>query len=397
MQTKEIEIRKIKGNPYQTRLHMEEEPLKILAKSIRERGLFNPITLLKRSENEYIIVHGHRRLRAFKKLHRKTIPSFVKSRNKEHSLMIDLIHENLVREDLSVQEKALSIKLLFSQIKNIKDDLNQITSCITGVKLYKFRGPRKKEGKGAAGRRGVRWTDNDMFMAMKLLKTIGMSENTAISYLNILKLPERIQRRVYFNVSNAERDSTTNKISIRLANELARVEDTEFRDYLLEKAFKGSSAMTINGLVNHYLTKVLRGEWKGFERPRNNFSVIKIYNKDLFVEVGNSCNHLSAKLNTFRLTKIMPLAEIMEKEVFISAAKNLRRQMKNMDNRIKLLLKSKGYVNVEKYPKNEVFELHVQENKLRKTCRGNIPKRILIRLGVKKGDFVQVKIVGVKK
>ncbi len=397
MQTKEIQTRKIKGNPYQTRLHMEEEPLKILAKSIRERGLFNPITLLKRSENEYIIIHGHRRLAAFKRLRRKTIPAFVKSRNKERSLMIDLIHENLVRENLSVQEKALSIKLLFSQIKNVKDDLNQITSCITGVKLYKFRGPRKKEGQGAAIRSGVRWTDEDMFMAMKLLKTIGMSENTAISYLNILKLPARIQSKVYFNVSNAERDSTTNKISIKLANELSRVNDADFRDYLLEKAFKGSTARTINGLVNHYLMKVLRGEWNGFERPRNNFSIMKIFDKDLFVEAGNSCNHLRIKLHTFKLTKIMPLAEIMEKEVFISSAKNLRREMKNLDNRIKLLLKSKGYVDVEKYPKNEIFEIHVQENKHKKTCRGSIPKKILDRLGVKKGAFVQVKIVGVKK
>ncbi|GAG16393.1 unnamed protein product, partial [marine sediment metagenome] len=68
MKVEEIDVKKITGNPYQTRLFMEVEPLKILAKSIRERGLFNPITLLKKSDKEYIIVHGHRRLEAFKRL-----------------------------------------------------------------------------------------------------------------------------------------------------------------------------------------------------------------------------------------------------------------------------------------------------------------------------------------
>ena len=47
MKIQEIQLNKIKENPNQTRKNLDETKLKILAKSIRERGLYNPITLLK--------------------------------------------------------------------------------------------------------------------------------------------------------------------------------------------------------------------------------------------------------------------------------------------------------------------------------------------------------------
>jgi ParB-like chromosome segregation protein Spo0J len=48
MITQEIPIEKIVENPYQMRESSDKEAIKILAKSIRERGLYNPITVLKR-------------------------------------------------------------------------------------------------------------------------------------------------------------------------------------------------------------------------------------------------------------------------------------------------------------------------------------------------------------
>lgn len=396
MKVEEIEVKKITGNPYQTRIFLEEEPLKILTKSIRERGLFNPITVLKKNKEEYIVVHGHRRLAAFKRLRRETIPSFVKLRKDRSSLITDLIHENLVREDLSVQEKALSIKLLFSQIKNIKDDLRQITSCITGVKLYKQRGPRKKEGSGAAGRGGVRWTDDDMFMAMKLLKTIGMSENNAISYLTVLKLPSRIQRIVSFNVHNRDREATSNRISIRMANCLARVDDEEFRDYLLERAFTGSTARHIDALVNHYILKVSMGEWEGFVRRRSNLKHIRGLNQELFIEIAIQCENLAKRVNSFKLTKLSALSETLERQTFIAAAEGLRKEMRLLDRQLKKRLKDKRWISVEKLPGNNVFEIEIKRHKARKTCRGSVPKRVLDRLDIKEG-YVQLKIVGIRK
>ena len=398
MKVEEIEIKKITGNPYQTRIIIEEEPLKILAKSIRERGLFNPITILEKNKKEYIVVHGHRRLEAYKKLKRKTIPAFVKPKSKESSLITDLIHENLVREDLSVQEKALSIKLLFSQIKNIKDDLDQIISCISGGKLYNQRGNRDEK----RARKKTKWNDNDMFMAMKLLKTIGMSENNAISYLTILKLPRQIQERVRFNVHNDQGESSSTRISIRMACSLARVDDEKYRDYLLKRALEGASARHIDALVNNYKIKVLKGEWKGFVRRFNNAKIIKDLDESLFLELSDKCNHLARRINSFKATKLSALGETMEKEVFFAAATGLRKEMRNLENQLREILKDKGYVNIEKVKFNEIFEMRIRESKGKKNVRGTIPRKMLRRIGLgdtnlKAGEFVQMKIVGIRK
>lgn len=401
MQTKEVEIKKITGNPYQTRLHMEEGPLKILAKSIRERGLFNPITVLEKNKNEYIIVHGHRRLAAFKKLRRETIPAFVKPRSQENSLLTDLIHENLIREDLSVQEKALSIKLMFSQIKNIKDDVEQIISCISGGKLYKTKG-RALEGKGSGKRGRTKWNDDDMFMGMKLLKTLGMSENNAISYLIVLKLPKHIQKIVSFNVHNNQGERSSTRISIRMANSLARVDDVEFRDYLFGRALKGTTARHIEALVNNYKLKVLKGEWKGFVKKFNNVKIIKEFNADLFLELGERCNLLAKKLNSWKLTKLSALTEIIEKSVFIAAATGLRKELRLLDNQLKKRLEDKEYKDVEGIKFNEVFEIRIREAYGKSMVRGTIPKKLLRKIGIKdsnlkEGTFIQLKVVGIKK
>lgn len=402
MKVEEIEIKNIKGNPYQTRLFIDKEKLKTLAKSIRERGLFNPITVLKNSKEDYIVVHGHRRLAACKMLKWKTIPSFVKPRQEKNSLITDLIHENLIREDLSVQEKALSIKLLFSQIKNIKDDLDQIISCITGGKLYKQRG-RSKEGKGSGTRSRTKWNDDDLFHGMKLLKTIGMSENNAISYLNILKLPSSIQRRVSFNVHNDQGERSSSRISIRMANSLVRVDDPKYMDYLLGRALMGTTARHIDALVSNYKVKVLSGEWEGFVKKFHNSKLMKGLDKGLFIDLSIKCHNFSTKINSWKLTKLEALADTMEKEIFISSVIALRKEMLILDNQLKKRLKEKGYKNVENIKGNEVFEILIKEMEGRETVRGTIPLKILKRFGFsdskdfKKGNFIQVKIVGIKK
>jgi hypothetical protein len=402
MKVQEIHLAEITGNPYQTRLHFEKEPLMVLAKSIRERGLFNPVTLLQKSEHEFIVVHGHRRVAAYKKLRLKTIPAFVKPKSEENSLTTDLIHENLIREDLSVQEKALSMKLLFSQTKSIKDDIDAIISCITGFKLYKVRGGRKEEGKGSGTRGKTKWSTDDMFECGKLLKSIGVSENNAISYLNVLKLPPRIQRMVSFNVHNDQGEKSSKRISIRLANSLARVDDESYRDYLLERAIQGTSARHIDAMVSNYKLKVLKGEWKGYVKKFNNLNCLKSLDQNLFIELSDKCSALAKRLNTFKLTKLSALAETMEKDVFIASSTALQKDLRLLDEQLKKHMESKGYVSVEHRNLNEPFEIEIKDMQGKKNVRGTIPLKLLRRLGVdpeklNAGTFVQLKIVGIKE
>ena len=220
MKIEEIEISKIKENPYQTREEIKVEPLKVLAKSIRERGFFNPISVLK-SNGDYIIINGHRKLGAFKLLKKKTIPSIIKLRKDGNELIVDLIHENLIREDLTPIEKGLSIKLLFSQIESTKNDVERMKTLINSLKNYQRRGytPKftreKTEG----------FKENDIFALDKILKSIGISPNNATTYLNLLKLPREIRIAVNLRKKGNIIDG---KISVRKAEQLARIDDKEY-------------------------------------------------------------------------------------------------------------------------------------------------------------------------
>ncbi|MFA5077678.1 MAG: ParB/RepB/Spo0J family partition protein [Candidatus Micrarchaeia archaeon] len=396
----DVEIRLIKGNPYQTRLHIEAEPLKVLTRSIRERGLFSPITILEDGKGGFIVIHGHRRLAACRRLRWKTIPAFVKKRSQQNDLITDLIHENLVREDLSVQEKALTIRLLFSKIESVKNDVDAIISVITAGKLFKTRHP---SGEGY-NPRNAKFTGSDVFYGMKLLKSIGMSENNAIAYLTVLKLPEKIQARVSFNVHNDQGQDVGShgRISIKMASALARVDDAAYRDWLFKRAMEGCSARHVDALVNNYKSKVLQGEWKGFVKQFHNSSQLTKYDENLLMELSAKCENLRKSLSTFRATHLDCLDEVMEKEVFTASAADLRVELRNLDETLKQRLKARGYSCVENRKGNEAFEMSAKEMEGKGYVRGTIPRKILQELGygpgsLVAGDTFQVKIVGIKK
>ena len=71
-----IEISKIRANPYQPRRNFDEEGLKELAESIKENGVFQPV-LVRKALNGYELVAGERRLRASKLANKKDIPAII--------------------------------------------------------------------------------------------------------------------------------------------------------------------------------------------------------------------------------------------------------------------------------------------------------------------------------
>lgn len=100
----EIELDKVKPNPYQPRTLFNTEKINELAVSIKEHGVIQPI-IVKPVNDSYIIIAGERRFRACKSLNMKTIPAIVRSYEKTKMMELALI-ENLQREDLSPVEEA---------------------------------------------------------------------------------------------------------------------------------------------------------------------------------------------------------------------------------------------------------------------------------------------------
>jgi len=391
MQIEEISIDKIKSNPFQMREEIGKEPLQILINSIRDRGLFNPISLLKEG-NEYIIVSGHRRLAAFKKLKKKTIPAIVKPRRKNGTeLKIDLCHENLVREDLTPIEKALSIKLLISQIDSTKDDVDKMMSLIGVLKNYNRRGyiPEHRREQTQD------FEDDDIFKLERILRSIGVSSNNAMTYLSLLALPQEIKKALCFNKKGKE---FTEKISVKKAEHLARIKDQEYQMFVFKKALgKRATGKYVQAMADMYVKKVNAGEWKGFQKKANMCVFNKFKNElQKLEELSESSRKLSGNLASFRVDTLIKLEATIEKTLFISSMIDLKRELDTLRNRVNEKLRDKGYSEVKNNIDTFEVALSPMTNRdmLRFTFPANVRKEL--NLPMDKPTAIELKVVGIK-
>lgn len=109
----DIPIKEISPNPLQPRQHFNEQSLEELTESIKTYGLLEPIVVT-RVDDEWQLVAGERRLRAFSKLQRITIPAIVRTTSELERLELSLI-ENIQREDLNPIEKSQALSRLVNE------------------------------------------------------------------------------------------------------------------------------------------------------------------------------------------------------------------------------------------------------------------------------------------
>jgi len=120
----ELDIESIAINPFQPRTNFNEETLQELAKSIKELGVIQPITVRKLDFNTYQLISGERRLRASKLIGLKTIPAYIRLANDNESLVMALV-ENIQRHDLDPIEVAISYQRLIEEIKLTQEELSE--------------------------------------------------------------------------------------------------------------------------------------------------------------------------------------------------------------------------------------------------------------------------------
>lgn len=139
-----IPISKIKTNPYQPRKFFSENAIKELARSIREVGLLQPITL-RSTASGYELVAEERRLRACKMLGMKEISAIVVPNMRECEAALLAMIENLQREDLHFLEEAEGYQSLMRQHGLTQEELgrrlSKSQSCIAN-KVRLLRLPR---------------------------------------------------------------------------------------------------------------------------------------------------------------------------------------------------------------------------------------------------------------
>lgn len=120
----ELKITQIEPNANQPRKSFDQEKLSILADSIKEHGLIQPIIVVKSDNGFYTIVAGERRWRAAKKAGLDSIPAVVKNYSAQTVTEVALI-ENLQREDLNPIEEALGYKSLIDEYNLTQDEISK--------------------------------------------------------------------------------------------------------------------------------------------------------------------------------------------------------------------------------------------------------------------------------
>ncbi len=99
-----ISLKKIFHSPLQPRQEINEEELKSLISSIKDNGVLQPV-LVRRADDGYELVYGHRRFEAAKRANLTEIPAVIRRLSDREVLEIAII-ENVQREDLNPIEEA---------------------------------------------------------------------------------------------------------------------------------------------------------------------------------------------------------------------------------------------------------------------------------------------------
>lgn len=119
-----LKLTQIEPNRKQPRKDFDKEKIDILAQSISEHGLIQPIVVVKAKGDRYTIVAGERRWRAAKQAGLKEVPVVVKEYSPEEAAQVALI-ENLQREDLNPVEEALGYKSLMEEFDMTQEEVSQ--------------------------------------------------------------------------------------------------------------------------------------------------------------------------------------------------------------------------------------------------------------------------------
>lgn len=176
----EIDIEKLKPSPIQPRLKFDEDSIDGLAKSIKERGILQPIVAVP-EDGYFKIIIGERRWRAAQKIGLKKIPTLIRSMTNEQQLEASLI-ENLQREDLNPLEIALAYKKMTEELKYTQQEISE---------------------------------------------KVGKDRASVANYIRLLKLPQEIKDMI-----------TDNKLSMSHARTLITIDNQEMQVYIARQIVK---------------------------------------------------------------------------------------------------------------------------------------------------------------
>lgn len=118
----EIEVSRISTNPYQPRGQFDDKKMQELVESVRVHGVLQPVVVRTRSDGNYELVAGERRLRAARAAGLSRIPAVVRELTDEQVIQVALV-ENLQREDINPIDAAIAYKRLTDEFGLSQEDV----------------------------------------------------------------------------------------------------------------------------------------------------------------------------------------------------------------------------------------------------------------------------------
>jgi ParB family chromosome partitioning protein len=123
---RDIPIELIHRNPDQPRRHFDPEEIADLERSIRDKGILQPILVRPSptTPGEFEIVAGERRWRAAQQAGMTAIPALVRALNDDRAYEIAIV-ENVQRTDLNPLEEAQAYAVLVNRFGHTQDQIAQ--------------------------------------------------------------------------------------------------------------------------------------------------------------------------------------------------------------------------------------------------------------------------------
>lgn len=117
-----VRVERISLNPHQPRQGLDQKGLEGLARSIREKGLLQPLVVTKVEEG-FQLISGERRLKAAIMAGLQEVPVVIRKAEGSDHLELALV-ENLQREDLNPIEEALAYQRLLAEYGYTQEELS---------------------------------------------------------------------------------------------------------------------------------------------------------------------------------------------------------------------------------------------------------------------------------
>lgn len=104
----DVPLDKIDQHPKQSRWSMNEDELNWLASNIEQVGILEPVHLMPKSEGRYLLLAGHRRCEAAKRVKMEKVPAIIHPYNEQRADIIFNATNLGQRQELRPSEKAFA-------------------------------------------------------------------------------------------------------------------------------------------------------------------------------------------------------------------------------------------------------------------------------------------------